>query len=207
MEWAAIFSFLGASIILTLAPGPDNLFVISQSIIHGKKAGIVTAFGLCSGITVHTLAAAFGVAALLHQSSILFQLLKFAGAAYLLYLAWQAVKERNEPLEKVEAPRLKTWKLYRKGILMNVLNPKVSLFFLAFLPQFVSPNAENPSIQMIVLGFLFMLQAVLLFSLIAIGAGTIGSGMMKRSNLAKFIHTVKAALFAVIGIRIMLIDK
>jgi threonine/homoserine/homoserine lactone efflux protein len=112
------------------------MFVFAQSVAHGKKAGIATGLGLCTGLIAHTLAAAIGVSAILYQSSLAFTLIKIAGAIYLLYLAVQAFRENAQPeQQKVKPYTLKA--LYRKGIFMNILNPKVSIFFLAFLPQFV----------------------------------------------------------------------
>ncbi|SEN38579.1 LysE family translocator [Lihuaxuella thermophila] len=209
MELSNLIQFLTASVILTLMPGPDNLFVMAQSITHGRKAGIATSLGLCTGITFHTMAAAFGVAALFYQSSVAFQFVKYAGAAYLLYLAWQAVKESKHPLpssvQSVSGQNLRA--LFKRGIVMNVTNPKVSLFFLAFLPQFVSPEAGNLTWQMIGLGLLFMLQAILIFTLISVLSGTFGQKLITNRKIHTYIHLGKAALFTVIGVRLALAEK
>jgi threonine/homoserine/homoserine lactone efflux protein len=207
VDYALIGSFLLVAILLTLAPGPDILFVMAQSMSNGKKAGMATALGLCSGIAVHTTTAALGISAILYQSNVAFQMVKYAGAVYLLYMAWQAFKEGDTPLTANKAEKRSFASLYRKGILMNVLNPKVSLFFLALLPQFVSTKAGNPVLQMIVLGFVFMVQAIVIFSLVSLFAGSIGQKLHQYPNMNRYINRGKAGLFALIGIRIALAEK
>ncbi|MFC4075834.1 LysE family translocator [Salinithrix halophila] len=207
MDVDVILSFLAVSVLLTIIPGPDNLFVIAQSIGHGRKAGVVTALSLCSGVLVHTMAAALGISAILVRSSFAFQLVKYAGAAYLLYLAWQAWKERDAVLSAENQPLESAGSLIRKGILMNVLNPKVSLFFLAFLPQFVSPGTDGAALQMVGLGVLFMVQAAVIFTLFALFAGSLGEWLKKRPQTGRLIHLGKAVLFAFIGIRLAFSGK
>lgn len=207
MDMNHFIYFLVVSILLTLAPGPDILFVIAQSISNGRKAGIATGVGLCTGVIVHTSAAAIGITALLYNSVTLFQVVKFGGAAYLLYLAWQAWREGTIVSSAGRVPRQSLGSLFRRGIFMNVLNPKVSLFFLAFLPQFVTPGTDNPAVQMIILGLVFMIQALLIFTLVAIGSGWIGGRMMRSSKAAKYINKGKAFLYAGIGLRLVFVDK
>ncbi|MDD5351370.1 MAG: LysE family translocator, partial [Chthoniobacteraceae bacterium] len=139
MTASTFLCFLGASAALTLAPGPDITFVITQGISRGRKAAIVSALGMCSGVSVHTTAAALGISAALYASAAAFTFLKFAGAAYLLYLAWKALREPVGPrLSAGKAEVQPAGILFRRGFMMNVVNPKVGLFFLAFLPQFVT---------------------------------------------------------------------
>ncbi|MBO1581472.1 LysE family translocator [Bacillus sp. XF8] len=207
MDFSNLIAFVFAAILLTLMPGPDILFVLAQSMSQGKKAGIMTALGLCTGITVHTLAAALGISAILYHSTIAFQILKYAGAIYLLYLAWQAFKERNEGIGEQAAVSLNYGALYRKGIFMNILNPKVSLFFLAFLPQFVTPSAGQVPLQMITLGILFMLQAIIVFSIISFLSGIIANKFLKNPKIAKGVNLSKIGIFAILGIRLALTEK
>lgn len=207
MDLSHVLSFLTVSILLTLAPGPDILFVIAQSMSNGRKAGIWTALGLASGVIVHTLAAALGITAVLYSSAFAFQLMKYAGAAYLLYLAYQAIREGNSPLAAAAVSKQSGFKLYRTGILMNVLNPKVSLFFLAFLPQFITPGTGEEPFQMMVLGVVFMLQAVALFSLVAVCAGLFANKLLGKPRLGKYVNYGKALLYAAIGIRLVLSEK
>lgn len=207
MELSTILSFLAVSVLLTLAPGPDILFVIAQSLSNGRRAGIATALGLASGVIAHTTAAALGITAILYNSAFAFQLVKYAGAVYLLYLAYQAVKEGGAPLSASAPEKKSASRLYRTGILMNVLNPKVSLFFLAFLPQFVTPGSGDEPFQMMVLGMVFMLQTIVLFSAVAVFAGIFGQKLLGRSSVAKAVNYGKAVLYAAIGIRIALSEK
>ena len=127
--------FLFAAVLLALSPGPDNLFVLTQSALHGRRVGWLITLGLCTGLLVHTTAVVIGVAALLRTSAVAFNILRVAGAAYLLWLAWQMWRATSLPAGNARPP-LRNWQYYRRGIIMNVTNPKVTLFFLAFLPQF-----------------------------------------------------------------------
>jgi threonine/homoserine/homoserine lactone efflux protein len=207
MDFSQVAYYLSVCALLTLMPGPDILFVIMQSISQGRKAGIATALGLCSGVTVHTLAAALGISAILQQSAAVFQVLKVAGACYLLYLAWQAFREGRSAMTMDEVPKLSLPALYKRGILMNVLNPKVSLFFLAFLPQFVTPGSGNPPLQMIFLGLLFMLQSIVIFTIVAVFAGSLGRKLFDNPRIGRMVNLAKAGLFAFIGIRLVLPEE
>jgi threonine/homoserine/homoserine lactone efflux protein len=133
MTLTTLLYFLGASIALSLAPGPDNIFVLTQGIARGRKAAIVTALGMCSGVSVHTTAAAFGISALFYSSLFAFNVIKYAGAAYLLYLAYRTLRERSA-IRLAKADDRPVAALFKRGFIMNVLNPKVAMFFLAFLP-------------------------------------------------------------------------
>jgi threonine/homoserine/homoserine lactone efflux protein len=203
---STLLCFLGASVALTLAPGPDNLFVLSQGIARGREAAIVTALGMCSGISVHTTAAAFGISALFYSSVVAFNLVKYAGAAYLLYLAYRTLKERSGvrlSTADVRAPLA----LFKRGFIMNVLNPKVAMFFLAFLPQFVSPKAEQFALQMLLLGLIFMLQAVIIFTIIGFFSGSIGNFILARPGIARRFDWLTAGVFASLGVRLALTER
>lgn len=206
METTHLLTFIGASLLLTVAPGPDILFVVSQGIALGRRAAVLTALGLCSGVLVHTAAAALGVSALFHTSALAFLAVKYLGAAYLLLLAWQALRAGG-PLQPGAASAASGWALFRRGVLMNVLNPKVSLFFLAFLPQFVVPGAGSVAGQMALLGLLFMLQAVLVFGAVGCFSGTLGRRLLGRPGVAKFAGRASAAVFAGLGIRLALTER
>lgn len=199
--------FIAVSMLLTIAPGPDILYVITQSITKGKRAGIITVLGLCTGLIVHTTAAAFGVSAILQQSAIAFQILKYAGAIYLFFLAWKAFREKENPLSGVTSGNKDAASYYRRGVYMNILNPKVSLFFLAFLPQFVNSKAGNVAGQMILLGLLFIMQTILIFSVVAIFAGILGKKILGKPNIAKYVNYVKAGIFVLIGVKLALTDR
>lgn len=168
MELSVFLSFCLASFLMALMPGPDNIFVLTESIAKGARNGILIAFGLNSGVLVHTLAATTGVSLILKQSELAFSIIQYAGAAYLLYLAYLSAREKVERFESKESEKQKGFALFRTGFIMNVLNPKVSLFFIAFLPQFVRPEAGNVTIQMVLMGIAFMVIGFLTFSSFAL---------------------------------------
>lgn len=197
-----LLAFVFASILLTLAPGPDILYVAAQSISSGKRAGIITALGLCTGLIFHTTAAAFGISELFRHSPLAFNLVKYAGAAYLFWLAWQAFREKRGVPGLEAAPEKSNHSLYRQGILMNLLNPKVALFFLAFLPQFVTPGDVNISLQMLILGIVFIIQAIIVFSLVSVLSGYIGNFLSRKESASRYISIAKGIIFILIGLKI-----
>lgn len=207
ISFSLLFSFLGAAIVLSLMPGPDNLFVLAQSLTQNWKAGVYTTFGLCTGLLVHITAAVLGISAIIYQSTVVFTIVKLAGAAYLLYLAWQSFRAKNDPFT-INTQSKRSYKdLYKKGILMNVLNPKVSLFFLALLPQFINPTAGNVSLQMFTLGMVFLVQAFILFCLFSIFAGKLRDWLIGKPAIAKRMNKIQGVLFTLIGLKIAFSEK
>ncbi len=169
MELQTIISFLAASVLLTISPGPDIIYVLMQSITFGKKYGIATAFGLVLGIIIHTSLIAFGVSAIIQNSPKVFFSIKLLGAIYLLYLAYKVYKSSSIiNLDDNSVPKKTVLELVKQGFIMNVLNPKVTIFFLAFFPVFIDVSKEKTTLQIYILGFLFMAQAFVIFSLLAI---------------------------------------
>ena len=207
MTLPALLAFLGASAALTIAPGPDNIFVITQGISRGRRAAIVTALGMCSGISVHTLAAAAGVSAVFYASAVAFHAVKYAGAAYLLYLAASAILERSVVAARRVEGAATGVALFRRGFIMNVLNPKVALFFLAFLPQFTVTGAGSVGLQMAALGLIFMLQAVVIFTAIGFFSGSVGNFVLTRPQVARAFSWLSAGIFAALGIRLALAER
>ena len=201
----SFWGFISAAVLLTLMPGPDILFVITQSITRGRKAGIVFAAGLCTGLIVHVTAVSLGVSVLLMSSPVAFTVLKFVGAAYLLYLGIKAFLARHQNHFHLETSGAATGKLYRKGILMNILNPKVILFFLAFFPQFIDRQIENPIPQMLLLGLIFMVQAFLIFSMVAILADRLARRLMQNPKIALGVNMAEALIYCCIGVSILFI--
>ena len=173
-----LWSFFGISLLLALSPGPDNLFVLVQSAQQGWRAGLCVVLGLCSGLVVHTSAVALGLAAVLAASPLAFQLLQWLGAAYLCWLAWGAW-HAPVSLEGAQASAVRSpWRMWARGVLMNLTNPKVLIFFLAFLPQFTDPGRGSLPLQIGLLGLIFMACALLVF----------GIGIQIRGILAVFHH-------------------
>ncbi len=207
MEPSTFVYFLTASILLTLAPGPDILYLLTKSLADGAKSGIVLAAGLVSGIVFHTFLVMIGVAALVQSSPVAFTALKIFGAAYLIFLAFKSFTAaragKKISMQKSDA-RISFGKLYRRGVLMNVLNPKVLLFFLAFLPQFVN-FAASPSLQIIFLGVTFALQAFIIFSVIAICAGKVRNLILRKKNLGQLFNYVEAAVLGIIALTLLIL--
>lgn len=195
-------TFFAASVVLALAPGPDNIFVLTQSAMHGRKAGLQVTLGLCTGLLVHTSAVVVGVAAIFQASALAFTALKFAGAAYLLYLAWGAWRASAAPIRAGNGVRLDGWQLYRRGIIMNVTNPKVSIFFLAFLPQFADPNRGSLAWQLVSLGAGFFIATLLVFGTIAILAGSIGQWIAGSRKVQAIVNRTAALIFAGLALKL-----
>ncbi len=207
MDFISVISFLGAAIVLTLMPGPDNLFTLAQSIAKGKNAGIFTTLGLCTGLIVHITAATIGISAVIYQSAFAFTIVKYAGAVYLLFLAYKSFRDKGSSFNLNNEDTLDYKSLYKKGVIMNLLNPKVSLFFLAFFPQFINYENGNVSIQMLAYGLLFLVQTLVIFSLISIFAGKVGYFIRKNASLSKKINIIQGSLFTLIGLKIAFSQK
>lgn len=204
MTGSTLAYFLAASAALTVAPGPDNTFVAALGVSQGRRAAVLTALGMCSGITVHTTAAALGVSALVASYPRAFEVLKLAGAAYLLYLAWRALQEGGVRAGRPLAAAAKGWVLFCRGFFMNVINPKVALFFLAFLPQFVPAKGGAAGHEVFLLGLLFMAQAVVIFCTVAYLAGTVGELLGRRPAVGRGLNYLSAAVLAALGLRLFL---
>jgi len=200
-------AFFATSVLLGISPGPDNIFVLTQSALRGRLAGIFVTFGLCTGLIVHTLAVSFGVAAIFQTSAVAFTVLKFAGAAYLLYLAWQAFRAPATGVRLGEGSSADGWALYRRGIIMNITNPKVSIFFLAFLPQFAEPARGSLTIQMMLLGALFILATLLVFGGIALLAGTIGRRLGQSAKAEKVMNRVAGTVFGALALKLATTER
>lgn len=199
MDIYQIISFLAASVLLTLLPGPDILFVVAQSITSGWRSGVAVAVGLCSGLIVHTSAVALGVAALLAKIPAALIGVKIFGALYLLYLAYKSWDEKGLTLAKLDEKQGYS-KLVKIGFVMNVLNPKVLLFFLAFLPQFLAVGS-NTSIQVFSLGGIFFIQALVIFSAMAYFAGLLNR-FVEKSPYSCYIGKIKSAVFILIAVNL-----
>ena len=209
MESSTFLYFLTASILLTLAPGPDILYLLTKSLSDGAKAGIILACGLSSGIVFHTTLVMVGVAALIKSSATAMLLLKIFGAAYLLFLAFGAFKaaragKKQLGIRNEELGIKKPLALYKRGILMNVLNPKVLLFFLAFLPQFVDLSSDGASLTILFLGVVFAAQAVMIFSGVALFAGRVRNLLLRKKNIGQLMNFIEAAVLTLIALTLIL---
>lgn len=203
LDYQTLIAFFSASVLLALVPGPDNLFVLTQSILQGKKAGFMIILGLCTGLLFHTFMVVIGVSVIFQTSIIAFTTLKIIGAIYLLYLAWQLFKSSNSKINLKETNSIDYKKLYLKGIFMNITNPKVSLFFLAFLPQFTNINSGNLSLQMLVLGILFIFSAILIFGLIAFFSEKLAYFFNKSKNSQTILNKLASLIFFILAIKLL----
>lgn len=197
-------SFFLASVLLALTPGPDNVFVLLHSAQHGARSGWLVVLGLCTGLLFHTAAVALGLAALLAASAWALWVLKGLGAAYLLWLAWHAWQAGGNPIARQDMPAMQPLQAYLRGVWMNASNPKVALFFLAFLPQFVQPQWTLPAwAQVLLLGGLFMGAALLVFGAIALGAGRWGQRWVAATGWQSRLNKLAAVVFVVLGLRLL----
>lgn len=204
-------AFLPAAFLLSLAPGPDNLTVLSLGLARGRGASLGFAMGCAAGCLNHTLLAALGVSALIAASPLAFRLLQYAGAAYLLWLGWQAIRSSGAGFDaKVSrggtalAAGFGTY--FRRGLIANAINPKVALFFLALLPQFVVAGGSRPGLQIALLGLLFGLVAAIVFGVIALASGRIGEWLQRRPAATRWLDRAAGALFIALGLRLALAD-
>ncbi|MEN8703978.1 MAG: LysE family translocator [Polaribacter sp.] len=199
-----LLSFALATLILAISPGPDNIFVLTQSIVNGKKYGLATVLGLISGCLVHTTLLAFGVSLVIKQSETLFFIIKLFGAFYLFYLAYKVYKSDATILLSNENIKQKTTKqLFKQGFIMNVLNPKVSIFFLAFFPGFLFSETLSSVLQFYILGFIFMTVSLVIFSSIAILAGLISIRIKENSKIGLYLKWLQIVVFVSISIFIL----
>ncbi len=189
-------------------PGPDIIYVIMQSITNGKKYGIVTALGLVSGIIIHTTLIAFGIAAIIQRSEVLFFIIKLFGAMYLFYLAYKTFKNSSEiHLDGEKILKRPLFALYKQGFIMNLLNPKVVIFFLAFFPGFIVESKGNITWQIYILGLLFMLQAFIVFSFVSIVSDKLTSFLRGNKKFEHYLQWFQILIFIAIGIYILFSKK
>ena len=200
MDPALWLTFAGASLVLAVAPGPDNLFVLAQSAVYGVRAGLTVVLGLCTGLVVQTICAACGVAAVVAAVPALFWGIRIAGACYLIYLAWMAWTHAVSDSEGPQGTALTGMALWRRGVIMNITNPKVQIFFLAFFPQFVKPGTEGLDliIQMIIQGVTFIGATLIVFSAVAWGAGALAD-RMRSPRFQLWLNRTSAVIFLMLA--------
>lgn len=196
--------FLAASVAVTVAPGPDNLQVLARGMAQGRRAGLVAAMGFSLGCLFHTVVAAVGLAAVLRSSPLAFQFIKYAGAAYLIWIGIQALRARGGLAQGTAVAEVPLRRVFRQSVLGNMMNPKVTLFFLVFLPQFVRADAPHAGWQMMLLGVVFMLQTAVVFSLFGLCAGWLGGWLRRRPGAGRWLDRLAGAVFVGLGIRIAL---
>lgn len=199
--------FLLTSLVVVLIPGTGVIYTISNGLFLGWRASIAAAFGCTAGILPHISASILGLSAILHMSAVAFQAVKFAGAAYLLYLAWVMWRETGGMTFDTPTSRKGLWQIAVRGFLINILNPKLSIFFLAFLPLFVNPQAVSPTVDMMILSLIFMAMTLVIFILYGISAHSVRKYVVDSPRITTNLQRTFAATFAALGIKLAMTDQ
>ncbi len=199
--------FLTASLALIVAPGPDNILVLTRGVAQGRGAALVSAAGASVGLVVHSTFAAVGLSALLQQSAVAFSMVKYAGAAYLIYLGIKTLLDRESFAVTGEAAPARLGSVFSQAVASNVLNPKVALFFLAFLPQFADPTAGGVAPQLLALGLTFALLTWMIFSALGYFSGSLGNWLVSRPKLADGLRWLTGGVLIGLGLRLALPDR
>ena len=194
--------FLITALVVVIAPGTGVIYTLAIGLGQGRRAAFAAAFGCTLGIVPHLLAATLGLAALLHTSALLFQIVKFAGVAYLLYLAWQALKSDGALAVSANRSADSFWRIGRRGALINILNPKLSIFFLALLPPFLSGNPATATVEMFSLGAVFMVMTFAVFVLYGVFAAAARDWLLSSERIMRWLNRSFAAIFAALGARL-----
>lgn len=201
-------TFFAASVLLALVPGPDNVFVLLHSAVQGRRAGLLVVLGLCTGLLAHTAAVALGLAAVFAASASAFTVLKLLGAAYLVWLAWLSWRAPVGALDEGDSAkgaaqlRLSAAQTYGRGVLMNITNPKVAIFFLAFLPQFANPAQGPVAGQILVLGGIFILATLLTFGAIAFFAASVGRVFQRSLRAQRWLNRIASVVFVGLAVKL-----
>lgn len=207
MNLYLVGTFVLASLLLLITPGSDLLAVLGRGISQGRQAAIVTVIGYALGDVIHTTFAVIGLSALIYSSAILFQIVKYLGALYLIYLGVQAIWNKRQFKLASESGTIATGQILRQSILSSVLNPKTTLFFLAFLPQFIDVDAGNVQMQMLVLGAIFMVVGVFMYIPLAYFSGIVGMWIQTRKAFADKLRLITGSFFIGLGIRVAFSEK
>ena len=199
--------FLAAALVLIITPGPDMLYVIARGIAQGRAAALIASLGIALGFLVHTLLAAFGLSVLLAQSLVAFMVVKYVGAAYLVYLGVRALLSREALLLPAGGLPVRPAVAFRQGFFSNVFNPKAALFVQAFLPQFVVPGQGDPAAQVLALGVLVFVPSLAFHALVSCGADSVGGWLRRRPALNSWLGWVTGGLFIGLGVRLALLER
>lgn len=200
IDFTHLMLFVSASFILAITPGPDIVYTLTRGITQGRKAALYAAFGFNFGILFHTAFAAFGLSAILRTSALAYQGVKYAGAAYLIYLGIQTWRHRSDGLVAGKGDCLNVLTIFKQTVVCNVLNPKVALFFLAFLPQFVDPARGSVALQMSTLGLIFMCVSFPVFATLALFSGAIGNRLRNNPAIERRLKGIAGGVFISLGL-------
>jgi RhtB (resistance to homoserine/threonine) family protein len=202
-------TFLLTGILLNITPGNDTIFILSRSMAQGKKAGVMSVLGIATGSIIHTFLAAFGLSIIIAKSILVFNIIKYAGAAYLLYIGFKMLTDKTSlnTENSVENESVDYLKIYRDGVITNVLNPKVALFFIAFLPQFIDSNLKNTVLPFLILGFSFTITGTIWCLILAFFASTIFSKLKVNKNITTYINKICGIALIGLGIKVALTER
>jgi len=198
-----LWAFLAASFLLWLTPGPDTMYILTRSISQGRRAGVMSALGIGSGLLIHTLLAAFGLSAVLATSTWAFAVVKTAGAAYLIYLGLQALRRKVGTLGAPDLSPVGNWRVYRQGVVSNTLNPKVAIFFLALLPQFVDPAVGLGPMPFVFLGAIFVIGGTLWSLGQAVCAASATQTIRRNPALLRWLDRVSGCVYIALGLNLL----
>lgn len=202
--------FVSAAVLLNITPGPDTMYILGRSVAQGRRAGVASVLGISTGVLCHTLAAALGLSTLLATSALAFTIIKAIGAAYLVYLGIDMLRDRHSPLPQREpavSERYSTSAIYRQGVLTNVLNPKVALFFLALLPQFVDVQSQHPPLSFILLGLTFIATGTIWCLLLVWCASGMSHYLRRNQRVATALHRATGTLFIGLGLKLAMTER
>lgn len=200
--------FVATGLLLNLTPGQDTLYILGRTLAHGRPTGIAAALGISVGTALHCMAAALGLSTIFAASDTALLLLKLIGAAYLVYLGWGLLRTRATAVDVTSGAPSADWlSSFRQGIVTNVTNPKVALFFLAFLPQFVDPHSPTKLAALLILGITFVFTSTLWCLTLALAAGGLRSKLSPAATAGLFLHRVTGALFIALGLRLALSER
>lgn len=199
--------FLITSLIIVASPGTGAIYTIAAGLSRGARASVVAAFACTLGIVPHMIAAIFGLAAILHTSALAFNAVKYAGVAYLLYMAWHSLREKGALNVETKVDSRPDIRVIIDGILINMLNPKLSIFFVAFLPQFISANEASPLPQMLEMSGMFMLQTFVVFAIYGIFAAAMRDHVVSKPNVMAWLRRSFSAAFGALAVKLALTER
>lgn len=197
--------FLFAILVICVTPGPDMLYILATSLSQGVRAGLVASIGMSLGMLVHTALVSVGLAALMTTTPVLYDVIRYAGAIYLVYIGIRSWRDSSSATEVEDRPVVPLRTVLWRATMTNLLNPKIVLFYLAFLPQFVDPDRGQPGLQLLVLGLLFVIVGLLVDSAIAVAAGRLGEWLQRRHRVDRLLNRIAGTVFMALAVRLVFV--
>jgi threonine/homoserine/homoserine lactone efflux protein len=207
MQTVTLVIFFATVLPLVFTPGPDVIYITTRGIAQGRQAALISTLGVCAGYVVHTILAVLGLTALVYASETLFNVVKYAGAAYLFYLGIKAIRDKSKVYLTSDKRQMRRGTMFLTGMLTSVMNPKGILLFLSYFPQFVTPDAGNVTVQLVLIGSLFTLMCGSVYSMYGIFAGAIGARLSAEPRIATLLNWLTGTVFIGLGVRLALPEK